>query len=189
MAKPKLSGQYKKTDAHAFLSNLKHRDLKAECISRGLDFEQLAGMSSPMMTQWLSENYKLPTDKELLNKFDKWLEEKHLAEGKTPESHPHLFAPAAKLGHVLMPGDQEGSFKLRKKRLKKVPGHTRNKRSEKDERFGIMKGTKKSLTFDLASQGVELKEAIAQVLAQFPEAQEKSIRIWYKKAKNSLAKK
>jgi len=56
------------------------------------------------------------------------------------------------------------------------------KPTEVDKETGVRKGTKKNLTYTLAKQKIPLEKVVKQVMKEFPEAQEKSIKIWYKRA-------
>lgn len=57
------------------------------------------------------------------------------------------------------------------------------KHIEKDaEMGGLWKGTKKHLTMQCKKDGLSLEKTVSKVIAQFPEAKESSIKIWYKRA-------
>ena len=53
-------------------------------------------------------------------------------------------------------------------------------RRERNE-ANLLTGTKKSLTFECFKNGISIEDTVEKVTDKFPEAVEKSIRIWYKK--------
>ena len=57
-------------------------------------------------------------------------------------------------------------------------------KKEKNE-LGLWKGTKKAYTFELTLKGYDLERVTRRVLKHFPEANEKSIKQWYKAALKS----
>ena len=59
------------------------------------------------------------------------------------------------------------------------------KKRQRDER-GLVAGTKKSYTFELTSKGYDLERVTRRVLKKFPDANAKSISLWYRKAKRGV---
>ena len=75
------------------------------------------------------------------------------------------------------------------RRTKRVPGikKPREKKPprERDE-FNLIKGTKKSYVFELTAKGFELDRVIRRMKKKFPEANAKSINLWYRMAKRNI---
>ena len=166
--------------ADAHLRNMTFKDLKRECVARGYPFEDLVKSNIPDLTNWFRENFLVTPVNELVDAFDDWQEEQirisMLAKGQDPNSVIH---PALRLGFIAE-RDEDGNV-TKAKRTKMLIKKKKRKRERTND--GIFKGTKKSLTFDLQKQGKSKEETIKEVMAQFPEASEKSIGIWYNKAK------
>lgn len=155
-------------------SDLKNKDLQIECILRGMAFEDVLRSSFIRLANWLVEHATLPKDFELLEKYDNYIEDILREKGKEELIHNSL-----RLGYVQR-DEEEGEEKQKKEKVvkeKKAP-------KEKDTN-GFYKGTKKSYTYECQGRGKTLEQTIIKVKRKFPEAQDKSIRIWYNKAKKS----
>lgn len=153
------------------LSKFKHIDLQRACIVRRLPFENI-GESYYFLASYFDDHYEDSEDIKLLDEFDKWREESLRARG---DDSP-LFI---KLGFIERTDEETGEILKRKrpKFLKK-----KKIRRERNEALGIFSGTKKEATFLSQQEGKTLEETIIIVIDKFPEAKEKSIRIWWKKA-------
>ena len=57
------------------------------------------------------------------------------------------------------------------------------KEPRKKDANGLFQGTKKSYTYELQKKGKTLDQVITKVTRKFPDAQTKSIRIWFNKSK------
>ena len=82
--------------------------------------------------------------------------------------------------------DEEGNIIKRKK----VPGIKKSKYKkprEKDEN-NLVKGTKKSYTWELTKKGLNLERVIRRVQKKFPDANEKSIRLWHRACLREMKK-
>lgn len=160
------------------LQNMKHKDLKRACVVRGMPFEEVVDTSTPGLSNWFQKNYHRSQDLGLLDQFDYWvrleLQKRGYAEGDP------MLSPSLGLGYVgeINPETGEAIIK-RPKGMKKPPKAKR----ERDEETGLFKGTKKDLTYQCQKDGMEFREAFSKVLNQFPEAQEKSVRIWFNRAR------
>ena len=53
--------------------------------------------------------------------------------------------------------------------------------------MGLITGTKKSLTYELVKKGKSSERIIKKVIKKFPDAKEKSILIWVRKAERDIA--
>ena len=153
-------------------SKMTYKDLKIECIIRGLGFDKIINSDFPNLAKWLVKNRDINKDRSLLTSFDDFVEGELLKRGKDDLIHPSL-----RLSYV---GDIENRDKIVKSKIKKIISKPKGK--IKKDKNGIKKNTKKSLTFKLQRKGYKLEKVIRRVLRRFPDANEKSIKIWYRKS-------
>lgn len=161
------------------LTGFKHRDLQRACIVRGLEPTLIADYDHHKLVSWFINNYENAQDEKLLLDYDLWVEE-HLQE-RGYKKGDIMLAPSLRYSYVK---DIENAPKLINPKPFTVPkvessGKTK---SFMDEKTGVRTGTKKSLTYKLTLEGLTIDSIIKQVKESFPEAQEKSIKIWSKKA-------
>lgn len=165
------------------LDSLNHKNLVREVVSRGMPFKDVIESSDLTKGNWLIRNFYTTSKKpNLIDDFDEWrhfkMQEKP---GNTPKKAPYLFDPRLNYGYVEERDSKTGEVT----KEKKIRGFSKKlvlKRKEKDKAFGIFKGTKKSLTFECAARAMPIAETIKIVTEHFPEALEKSIKIWYSRA-------
>lgn len=185
MSRKKRKFEENATAADAHLRDMKFKDLKRECVSRGMDFEDVIAGNIPKLSNWFRDHYFDPVLPKLLDQFDDWQEElirdAMLKKGQDPNTVIH---PALRLGYIAEK-DEEGNV-TKAKRVKLLVKKKKKKRERTQD--GIFQGTKKSLTYTLQKEGKSKEETIKTVLEQFPDASEKSISIWYNKAKKFHAK-
>jgi len=166
--------------ADGYLRDMKYKDIKRECVIRGMPFEEVLKADVPKLSGYFHDHYYDDIKHELLDQFDDWQESliKEVME-KKGEDASVLVHPSLRLGYVAE-RDEEGNV-TKKKRAKLVVKRLKKKR----ERTGdnIFKGTKKAYTFDLQQQGLSKDEVIKKVMTQYPDASEKSISIWYNKSR------
>lgn len=152
-------------------SDLNYQDLKRGCIVRGMPFEKVLSGDFFKLSNWLVDNFGKEVDESLLDEFDDWMDNALIKNGSVDLVHPSL-----RLGYVKRDEDDEPITKKPKVvKEKKAP-------REKDER-GLFKGTMKSYTYLLQSRGKTLEQVTVKVMRKFPQAKQKSIKIWYNKAK------
>lgn len=165
------------------LGMMKHKDLVIACISRGLPFEDVVKLDHNGLGSFYIKNFDSPENADLLNQYDLWLDD--LLEKRGHKKGDAIMSPLLRVGYV-----GKGDFSDAPPKMiepgsaKKIPDQVPKDKvkREKDEETGVVVGTKKNLTYKLAQQGVELDKVIEQVKKQFSDAQEKSIKIWYKRA-------
>lgn len=151
------------------------KDIKRECIIRGMPFEQVVNTDLPNLYYWWQNNSQNPIDQSLLDKYDDWLEGELAAIGQHGLIHPSL-----RFNYV----NKEEEVKKKTKVIKeKKPRKKREK-----NKLGLYSGTKKAMTYESCHKGWSLKKTIRKVKRAFPDAQEKSIKIWYNKATKEMAK-
>ena len=154
-----------------YMKDMRLRDIQRECIVRGMDFELMASSSVLQLSSWLIHNFEKPRKRELLKGYDDWLNGRLREHGKDDLIHPMLD-----LGY----SQDEKTGEKKQRRIKGLRKEVSKKERTED---GIFSGTKKALTFKLSKEGKSKQEVIELVMEQFPEAKEKSIGIWYNKAK------
>ena len=172
--KSKKSGQINYTQAEIVdnvLSKFKHIDLQRACLMRGLPFDQI-GESYYSLTSYFAKNFDNPEDQTLLDQFDTWRYKRLKERG---EDNP-LFV---RLGFTREINADTGEI-LKRKRVKFV--NKKKPKRKRNKELGIFAGTKKELTMISQKEGLSLEETTRVVLAKFPDAKDKSIRIWWKKA-------
>ena len=165
--------------ASIHLQDMKLKDLKRAVIVLGMPFEEVVSSSVPQLESYYIRHQGNKMNIELLDKFDEWHED-HLKNecGLGPE----YFHPDLKLGYVTEEDPETGEVKKRR-----IKGYKKTRKKRTKNEFGIFSGTKKALTYECFKQGLTKQETIEKVMEQFPEAREKSIGIWYNKAKKASA--
>jgi hypothetical protein len=151
-------------------TNMNYNDLKRACISRGMPFKDVLEGDFLRLQNWFYYNREIKPIKSLINKYDDWLDDELEKSG-----NGHLVHPQLRLGYVGRENDNKLTKKAKPEKKKKK---VRTKTSD-----GIYKGTKKALTFELQKEGLDLKTVTKKVLKQFPDGSEKSIKIWFNKAR------
>lgn len=172
MAKLKRMSKRQKAlkDVLAVQGNMTYKQIKQQVVARGMPFEEVVTGDFPSLSSWLQRNQHKELNPELLDQFDDWVESKL--------KDQNLIHPTLRLGFI-GEKDEEGEV-VKRKRIKGIK-KPKAKKKEKTE-DGIYKGTKKAYTFELAKEGKDKNEVIGLVKERFPEAKDKSISIWFKKA-------
>lgn len=163
------------------LDTMNHKNLVREVVARGMPFRDVLESSDLTKGNWFLTNYyTTKRDLTIIDQYDVFLRKEKLLTGKTPKEEPWLFDYRLNYGYV--EGHDENTGEVKEKRIKGFSKKLVLKKKEKDKAFNIFKGTKKSLTYDCAARGIDIKETIKMVMEHFPEALDKSIKIWYSKA-------
>lgn len=158
------------------LATLRYIDLQRTCIIRGIDFDHLVNCDIGGLHTWVINHWEDPIIQDRLHQFDQWRMDKMKEIGKEGE-------PFIRLGFIGEENEETGDIEINKpKRISKPV----NPKRERDNETGIFKGTKKALTFQCIKEGKTVEETIQIVMAQFPDAKDKSIKIWVKKAAKTL---
>lgn len=178
MSKKKRKFEKNLHPATAYIEKLTLRDLKRECVVRGMPFEEVVRSTVPMLNNWFRDNFHNKTNHSLLDQYDDWweIEVKAAAEKR---GEPVYLHPMLRLGYIAEK-DSDGNV-TKKKRVKVIIAKKKVKRERTEE--GLFSGTKKAYTYKLQKDGKSKEETISLVMAQFPEASEKSIGIWFNKSK------
>lgn len=167
-------------DADKYMSNLKFKDLKRECVIRGMEFEAVVSQGVIHLSNWLRTNFMVVPKHELLNAFDEWQEEQIRIAMRAKSQNPEeIIHSSLRLGYIAET-DEDGNV-TKRKRVKTVIRKRKKKRDRTSD--GIFQGTKKAFTFTLQQQGFSKEEVIKKVKEQYPEASEKSVGIWFNKSR------
>lgn len=153
-------------------SELKYRDIKKMAIERGMPFPEVVSSDFYSLVSFIDSERAQKPNPDLVLQFDLWLEGILKERGAD-----YLVKPSLRLSYVsdeMREGSKEKPAKEKKVKEKKPP-------RERDSN-NLLKGTKKSYTFELAKKGYSLDRIKRRVLKKFPEASEKSIIIWYRQA-------
>lgn len=159
-------------------SHYNMKDLKIQCIIRGIDFDQVVSSDFPNLSMWLLRNRNNEQDESLLKEFDDHVESLLKEHGKE-----YLIHPSLRLSYV------SDSTDGREHKMTMVPTKEKKEKTTKvgvskkeKDKNGIIKHTKKSLTFKLQKKGYNVDKVIKRVCRRFPDANVKSIKIWFKKS-------
>lgn len=151
-----------------------YKEVKREAVIRGMPFPDVVEADFYRLLSYIDSSNAKPNIA-LVDKFDEWVDEQ-LSKAGYGKDDP-LRSSRLRLGFI---GDEDEEGKIKIKRVKGIPRPRKEKR-ERDQ-LGLYQGTKKSYTFELAGKGFEIDRVIRRVLKKFPDAKEKSIKIWYKAA-------
>ena len=144
-------------DADKFINQLKYKDLKRECVIRGMEFDKIIAGDIIKLTNWLRNHFIDTQHHELLDIFDDYqdkLVRKSVEDkGQNPDV---LLHPSLRLGYIAE-RDENGNV-TKKKRVRTLMKKKKKKRERTED--GIFKGTKKAMTFELQQQGKTKIEVI-----------------------------
>ena len=168
--------------AERALAGLKHRDLQRECIIRGMEFEEVVNSSDLQLASWFIKNFERGLNHTLLDTFDAWKSD--LLKNRGYEKDHPMQSPILRLGFIGETDDDGNVISTKKPRMSSLSSVKKKKR-DRNKDFNIFSGTKKELTFRLTKEGKDIKEVIKLVKEKFPDAKEKSIKIWAKRAKTT----
>jgi len=153
-------------------SEFTYKEMKKQCIIRGMPFKDAVGADVPNLSNWLLRHVGDKEDITLLDKYDDWLDDKLLHDG-----NDYLIHPSLRLGYIGQKGEQETSLNT------KVKKEVKEKVLKEKDTSGLYKGTKKQYTFDLQRRGKSIEQTIIKVTRKFPEAKIKSIKIWFNRSR------
>lgn len=158
------------------------KDLRRQAIALGMPFPDVVDKEIWALIKYIQQSNNTP-DPSLIDEYDNWLDH-HFDEIGIPKNdpirHPHLRLGF--IGEV----DEEGNTIKRKK----VPGikKTKYKKPREKDENNLVKGTKKSYTWELTKKGLNLERVLRRVQKKFPDANEKSIRLWHRACLRDMKK-
>lgn len=169
------------TPAMRELSTMRHKELQIACIVRGMDSKEMVESDHHDLVVFFTKNYERTQDQTLLPIHHAWVENELKNNGY--KKGDLLMSPALRLGYV---GNIEEMEKPKLLKPNIITKEDKKPVSKMDEVTGVRQGTKKALTYDLVYKKMSIEKIIKEVIKKFPEAKEKSIKIWAKKAKNNM---
>lgn len=163
------------------LNRMKHKDLQKACVEKGLEFQLVIEYDHHKLANWFYKHFDDPGDANKIIEYDVFIESQLTALGY--KKGDPMLAPCFRLGYV-PPEFADQNEKLKPKKIQRENTESKPKR-QIDESTGIVAGTKKSLTYALTLTGMDIKQIVEKVLEKFPDAQEKSIKIWSKRCRDA----
>lgn len=164
--------------AHISQLEMTLKDIKREVIIRGMPFQEVVESDVPTLYAWWNQNRNNDIDESLLDQYDDWLEDTLRSIGQEDLIHSSF-----RFNQV-----SEKSEESKPKKEKVVKEKRERVKREKNS-LGLFSGTKKAMVFEAQGKGWSLKKTIRKVIRAFPDAKEKSIKIWYKQADKRNGKK
>lgn len=156
------------------LFNLTYNDLKRECLKRGMGFQEVVSGDVLRLNHWLNRNINNKQNPQLIQDYDNWIEEVLISRGQEQLVHDSLRLAPLSWG-------KETETKKEKPKTEDKPKVRREKTVN-----GLYAGTKKALVYELVTKDRSIEKVIKRVQKYFPDAKEKSIKIWYNKAKREI---
>lgn len=166
------------------MTRMRYTDLKRACIARGMSFEDASNGSIPKLHSWFSQHYEDGQNLLLLEEYDSWFEALMIEKGYKKDDA--ILHNSLKMGFIA--NSENGNTKKPRLGNNGLAKKEKPKR-ERIEGTKVFKGTKKALTYQSQKEGVSIANTVAMVLEKFPDANEKSVRIWYKRSSNEGKKK
>lgn len=157
-----------------------YKDIKRKAICLGMPFPDATGADHGRLLSFIERTNNEP-DTSLIDKYDDYIDEQLAALGYGPEDP--MRSSRLRLGYI---GETTESGEVRKKRVRGIKKQREKKAPRERDNFNLLKGTKKSYTFELTEKGYTLDRIIRRVLKKFPDAKEKSIKLWHTAAKRKL---
>ena len=168
------------------MANMRYIDLKIACIEMGMPFEEVSNGDHSTLSSFFKTHYGTRRNKQLLINFETWLAQLMIDRGYDPDDPLVTFklsnATDEELASPPKSATKSKRIQTKQKNTSTTP-KAASRPKKRERKNGVITGTKKSLTFELALQGLEINEIITKVMEQFPDASDKSIKIWVRKAK------
>lgn len=185
------------------LQQYNFKDLQRACLVRGMEPQDMVEADYFKLQSFFANNFHVDPDNSLLDKFDEWFgsEMALIGKGSDNPDYAWMFHPDLRLGFHTGE-DEKGNLTGSKKPRKFKKPVEKKKRTRRKDLGNIFAGTKKALTMELAKEiltkkykkkpnkepnhDVIISRITKQVTKKFPDANDKSIRIWYNKMKRQV---
>lgn len=168
-------------EANEALKKLKLKDLKRQCIIRGMPFEDVVQGYVPTFQSFFVQNFHIKGNTELLADYDAWIAPKLVrcnlelfGQVETPDS--------LRMGTLAVVDEATG-----KSKTKRIKGIKKNKVKVEKNQWGIRVNCAKGLVGLLAQEGKSLDEILKEIKKEYPGKSDKSVSIWYKKFQKLMA--
>lgn len=169
------------------LENMTFKDLQRRAVILGMPFPDVAQCDVHKLQSFILKSPNVPNP-QLIFEYDKWADNvlETLGYSKDdPLRHYQLRLGFLESNREEEENSDEEKPKRRRRAIKGIKiGKSSIKRVKNSD--GILSGTKKSYTYELTKLGYEKNRIIKKVLRKFPDASEKSIKIWIRKCKEQL---
>lgn len=160
--------------AHTF------KDAQRQAVVLGMPFIDVVNSDWGMLQSYVYKTHNTP-DPSLLDKYDNWMDE-HLASIGYAKNDP-IRSDKLRLGYL---GEDPETGEKRRKRVRGIPKPREKKAPRERDEHNLIKGTKKSYVFELTNKGYDLERIKRRVFKKFPDANEKSIKLWHTAAKRKI---
>lgn len=167
---PKGEKQY-----HGGLESMTYRATKRLAVSLGMPFPDACAAGFPELQGFIQRTNERE-DPSLISQYDEWMDAQLAARGYPPEDPMRHYQ--LRLSYI----SEDSMAKAPKMGLKPKKDKKEVKPKREKDESGLWKGTKKSYTFELAKRGYTLDRVTRRVLKKFPDANESSIKQWWKRA-------
>lgn len=157
-----------------------YKDLKRQAICLGMPFPDATGADHGTLISFINRTDNIPNTN-LIDKYDDYIDEQLANLGYGPDDP--MRSSRLRLGYI---GETTESGEVRKKRVRGIKKTREKKAPRERDNFNLIKGTKKSYTFELTEKGYTLDRILRRVLKKFPDAKEKSIKLWHTAAKRKM---
>lgn len=156
------------------------KDAQRQAVVLGMPFADVVNSDWGMLQSYVMKTNNTP-DPTLLDKYDEWMDE-HIAAIGYPKNDP-MRSNRLRLGYL---GEDPETGEKRRKRVRGIPKPKVKKAPRERDEHNLIKGTKKSYTFELTAKGYDIERIKRRVLKKFPDANEKSIKLWHTAAKRKI---
>lgn len=163
--------------SESFFNNLDIKGFKREAVIRGMPFDDVLDADVPALYTYIVNHFNDEKHPELLDQFDD-----HVEAILRKNMRDDLIHPSLRLGFI---GERDFDTGMITK-IKRIAGMAREKKRKSrapKNVYGVVGGTAKALTFELYYKGKDKQETIKTVLEKFPNTSDKSVGIWWNKAK------
>lgn len=157
-----------------------YKDIKRKAIILGMPFTDVLASDVGTLLSFIEKTNNEP-DTSRIDAFDDYIDAELAALGY--DKNDPMRSSQLRLGYV---GETTESGEVRRKRVRGIKKQKEKKKPRERDSYNLIKGTKKSYTFELTEKGYDLQRIIRRVLKKFPEAKEKSIKLWHTAAKRKL---
>lgn len=188
------TGDPMKDKIYGKIADMKHKELQAEVLKRGMPFEEVAGGTFPVLSSWLYHHWDAKKDKGKLREYDVKMDAL-LKERGYKQNDPVRKYKKFEETYSQQEARENKPIKPKVEKPKK-------EKKKKDAKFGIYEGTKKDYTYKWTQRVYDkfmpkyknvdkLVKKFAgkvhdKVVIKFPEANAKSVKIWMKRAMETI---
>lgn len=184
MARKKQPKRAENAKKNSLLSNSvqygTYKDIKRKAIVLGMPFPDATQADVGRLLSFIEKTNNEP-DTSLIDKYDDYIDEQLAAAGYGKDDP--MRNSRLRLGYI---GETTESGEIRRKRVRGIKKQKERKQPRERDGFNLYKGTKKSYVFELTQKGYEVDRIVRRVTKKFPEAKEKSIKLWYTAAKRKM---